>query len=345
MTAAPPLPAELQVEVTAACNLRCRMCLVCYRPALDRRHASLGLAELQALVESLPGLRKLTLQGIGEPLMAPDIVPMVAWAAGRGIRVGFNTNGTLLTRAMAQRLVQAGLGWLNVSVDGASAATFESIRQGASFAKVERNVRGLVEVIRADGRGRPDVGLVFVAMRRNVHELPAVIRNAGAWGVPTVRVQNLSHSFSDRDGVAGYAEIAAFTAAEALWPAPGGGAPDAAGARASAAAARHAFAEAARLAAGLGVDLRLPELDESPRPRAAGEPGCDWPWRSAYVRHDGRAQPCCMLMGGDRGVLGDALADFPALWRGDAYREFRAALLGNDPPEVCRGCSMFRGVF
>jgi hypothetical protein len=34
-----------------------------------------------------------------------------------------------------------------------------------------------------------------------------------------------------------------------------------------------------------------------------------------------------------------------AVWVGDEYVRFREGLLGGDPPEVCRGCSLYRGVF
>jgi hypothetical protein len=51
-------------------------------------------------------------------------------------------------------------------------------------------------------------------------------------------------------------------------------------------------------------------------------------------------------MGADRAVLGDARADgFERVWRGEEYRDFRARLLSDEPPEVCRGCSMYRHVF
>lgn len=330
---APPLPRELQVEVTAACNLRCRMCLVRYRPPLDRAEGSLSFERFCAIVDALPELRTLTLQGLGEPLLAPDLVRMIAYAAARGVRAGFNTNATLLTRRAAERLIDAGLDWLCVSLDGATAATYESIRDGARLARVARNVRGLVQVMRERHAARPALSIVFVAMRRNVAELPALVALAAAWGVPAVRVQNLSHSFSDTDPFGAYREIRAFTAEEALWPAPD-------------AAAEAAFAEAARAAGALGVTLRLPHLEASEAPRADGAPGCDWPWRSAYVRHDGGVQPCCMLMGGDRAILGDATRDgLPAVWRGERYEAFRAALTGPIPPDVCAGCAMYRGVF
>jgi radical SAM protein with 4Fe4S-binding SPASM domain len=329
---APALPRELQVEVTAACNLRCSMCLVRYREPLDRHDASLTLERFKSLVDALPDLETVTLQGLGEPLMAPDLFGMIEYGAGRGLRMGFNTNATLLTRATAERLVAAGLDWLCVSIDGATAATYESIRDGSRFAKVERNVRGLVEVMRQRGAVRPRLSLVFVAMRRNLAELPAVVRLASEWGVPTLRVQNLSHSFSDTDPAGAYREIREFAEAEALWQAPS--ADDSA-----------VFDEARAVATARGVALRLPDVEGEPA-RPANAPGCDWPGRSAYVRQDGQVQPCCMLMGGDRAILGDlATASFPAIWRGARYEAFRAALCTDRPPDVCRGCSQYRGVF
>lgn len=329
---APILPRALQVEVTGACNLRCAMCLVRYREPLDRHEASLGFERFKALVDSLPELETVTLQGLGEPLMAPDLFRMLEYGATRDLRMGFNTNATLLTRATGERLVAAGLDWLHISVDGATAATYESIRDGSRFAKVERNVRGLVEVMRARGAVRPRLSLVFVAMRRNLAELPALVRLAADWGIPVLRVQNLSHSFSDTDPAGAYREIREFAEAEALWQSPSP-------------ADTAVFDEARTVAAGVGVTLRLPDLDGEPV-RPANGPGCDWPWRSAYVRQDGKVQPCCMLMGGDRAILGDlATASFPVIWRGADYEAFRATLGTESPPDVCRGCSQYRGVF
>ncbi|MBY0396887.1 MAG: SPASM domain-containing protein, partial [Thermoleophilia bacterium] len=68
--------------------------------------------------------------------------------------------------------------------------------------------------------------------------------------------------------------------------------------------------------------------------------------RSAYVTHRGRVQPCCMVVGEDRATLGDlAEAPFADIWEGEAYEAFRDALRTDEPPAVCRGCSLYRGVF
>ncbi|MFN8557492.1 MAG: radical SAM protein [Dehalococcoidia bacterium] len=121
MTAAdvdqPPLPRRLQVEVTAACNLRCRMCIVRYRPAFPRS-ASMTLRRFERLLDALPSVREVVLQGVGEPLLAPDLYDMIAATTARGIDVEFNSNATLLTRAAWERLIAAGLAALHLSLDG-----------------------------------------------------------------------------------------------------------------------------------------------------------------------------------------------------------------------------------
>jgi radical SAM protein with 4Fe4S-binding SPASM domain len=328
----PPLPAEVQLEVTGACNLACTMCLVRYRPKLGRAQGAMPYERFREIVDALPDLRRLTLQGLGEPLLAPRIVDMVAYAAGRGVEVGFNTNGMLLTPARSRELIAAGLGWLHVSLDGATPETYESIRDGSRFQQVAGHVRAAVAERARQGRETPRMTLVTVAMRRNVEELPDLVRLAAEWGVGRLWVQNLSHSFSDTDPFGGYAEIRRFAADEALF-------------RDGDPLAHDAFDRAREAADRLGVELRLPRLEEPEADRA--QRGCEWPFRSAYVTHDGAVQPCCMVMGSDRATLGrlDDGDGFAGVWRGEAYRRFRERLAGDDPPEVCAGCSLYKRVF
>jgi radical SAM protein with 4Fe4S-binding SPASM domain len=324
----PPLPTALQVEVTSACNLRCAMCLVRYRPPVNKLAGAMPLDLLRQLVDDVPALRQLTLQGLGEPLLAPDLLEMIGYAKSRGVRVGFNSNATLLNRARADELVAAGLDWLHVSLDGADAPTFEGIREGADFERVLANLAGLVAAKRAAGSATPWLRVVFVAMRRNVAQLPELVALLAGIGVSELRVQNLSHSFTDTDPAGAYREIREYAADQALWTG------------ADRRAADRAYAAAGRVAAAHGVALRLPEAVASTRS------GCGWPWDSAYVTSRGVVQPCCMVMGDDRmslGRLGEQ--SFGEIWAGPAYREFRRRLRDGDPPEVCRGCALYRGVF
>src|SRR4051794_12248190 len=305
----PELPPHLQVGGAAACNLRCRMCLVRYREPVNKITGAMPYDDFTRLVDSVPHLERLTLQGLGEPLLSPYLLDMVGYAKARGIAVGFNTNATLLTRRIADELVALGLDWLHVSLDGATAETFEGIRDGASFERVAANLRGLHAAKRAAGAEKPWTRVVFVAMRRNVAELPALVRLLASWRVDELRVQNLSHSFDDTDPSGGYVEIREFAAAEALWAGAGTD-------HEQAAAVDEAFAAAKVAAAELGVRLRLPDLD--PDVSAPTTPGCTWPWDGAYVTSGGAVQPCCMVMGDDRVSMGNAAVDggLPAVWDG-----------------------------
>jgi hypothetical protein len=53
-----------------------------------------------------------------------------------------------------------------------------------------------------------------------------------------------------------------------------------------------------------------------------------------------------MVMGDDRATLGQLDEQpFPDIWYGAAYREFRRRLMSDNPPQVCRGCSLYRRTF
>ena len=102
------------------------------------------------------------------------------------------------------------------------------------------------------------------------------------------------------------------------------------------------FEEARDAATALGVELRLPRFT----PKASGARRCDSPWKGPYVSYQGDAMPCCMVGTPDRANLGNMARDgVEAVWEGDAYRKFREALASDAPPDVCRTCSVYRGVF
>jgi MoaA/NifB/PqqE/SkfB family radical SAM enzyme len=321
------------VEVTAACNLRCRMCIVRYQPQLPRS-ASMTVARLRRLLDQLPSVREVVLQGIGEPLLAPDIYEMVAEASRRGLFVEFNSNATLLTRRAGERLIEAGLSALHLSLDGARAETYEFVRDGARWETVTANIAGFMELLRERGAARPAVSLVTVLMRRTLPDLAGVVELAGRWGIGEVFVQNLSHDFSDAPRAA-YDAIAAYVDEQSVRDLP-------------AVEVEAAFARARSAAEQHGVTLRLPRLEEPPRPALVDgvAVGCDWPFTGAYVTYTGTLMPCCMVMGNDRVALGDVDArPFVEVWEDAPARDFRAGLLTGDPHAVCRGCSLYRGVF
>ena len=330
------LPKFLQVEPVGQCNLRCRMCSIQFRPdgPPNGPLAFMDFDVFTQLIDQFPGLEELQLQGLGEPMMHPRFFEMVEYAVGRGVRVGANTNATYLNASRAERCVSSGLGDLHISIDGATAETYERIRVRAHFDRVIANVDRLTATRRSLGSDSPRVRMVVVAMRENLHEFPDLVRLARRLEIDAVFVQHLCHDFGESSLPARYHPMRDFVDSETL-------------AHMDPEEVARSFDEARRVASELGVDLRLPRV--RPRPHPPGTPGpkrCDWPWRGAYVSYQGLAMPCCMVSTPDRIQLGDmAKRGVEPIWNGPEYQAFRDALSSETPPEVCRSCAIYSGTF
>lgn len=321
-----------QIEPVGQCNLRCRMCPIQFRQD-GPPHGPLAFMELatfQRVLDELPDLETLHLQGMGEPLMHPQFFEMVRYATARGVRVTTNTNLTLLSARRARLCVESGLAELHASLDGATAATYERIRMKARFTRVKRHLETLLATRRELGSETPRVRLVMVLMRDNLHELPALVELAHALGVNSLFAQHLCHDFGESSLPERYLPMRAFVDAQTLL-------------KEDPARVAHYFDQARARASALGLDLRLPRAAGTSRPN---KPRCDWPWRGPYVSYQGDAMPCCMVGTPDRANLGNvARQGVQAVWNGKAYTDFRTALASDQPPEVCRSCAVYRGEF
>jgi len=290
-TLTPQLPRFAQIEPIGRCNLACKMCTVHER---GDEVAELSLARFTALLDQMPGLQELHLQGLGEPMLHPAFFDMVSLAAARGIRVSANTNLTLLTPERARRCITSGLASLSVSLDGASAAVYEAIRRKASFAKVMRNLGRLVDARDAAGSAL-EVRGVMVLMRGNLDELPALVRLLHAHRVPELLVQRLSSDLRQPELPARYIPIREYVDDAQLGPA-------------DLPHASQVFDEARRLAEDLGLRLHLPRLVPAPVQAAPRRPRCRWPWDQLYVTAAGEMLPCCMVATADRASFGNVFA-------------------------------------
>jgi radical SAM protein with 4Fe4S-binding SPASM domain len=329
-----PLPSYVQIEPVGQCNLRCRMCPIQFRESAADPSACMDFDAFRRLIDQFPALTELHLQGMGEPLMHPRLFEMVGYAARRGIEVTTNSNLTLLTERRAAECVASGLRRMHVSLDGASAQTYEFIRVRARFERVLRNLRKLLTARRRARSATPEIELVAVAMRRNLHELPELVRLAHELGVESLSVQRLCHDFSEASLPARYRPMREFVEAQTL-------------SHEDPARVQSVFDRARTLAVELNVNLRLPRAHPRAHdPARRGRARCDWPWRGAYVSFAGEAMPCCMVATPDRINFGNmAQAGVGAIWNNTAYAEFRRRLDSDAPPDICRGCAVYTGTF
>ena len=185
-------PLELFVEVSARCNLRCRMCAIGhderYQPGGGR--PGLLTPELFGTLGPLfPTLLRAHLYGLGEPLLNPHLEDFVRELSAAGVHTRTTSNATLMTRERAEALVDAGLDRISLSIDGATAGTYEEIRRGGRFSDVLRGLDALGAVRRQTGR--PELTVNFVAMASNLPDLPRLIELCTEAGVDEVNVEPL----------------------------------------------------------------------------------------------------------------------------------------------------------
>ena len=191
--------AKVYIEPTNRCNLECRTCI---RNIWDE---SLGEMSRTTFARIVEGLRSFSpppaifFGGLGEPLVHPDIIEMVAQAKTLGATVELITNGTLLTKPLSKQLIEAGLDMLWVSLDGATPESYADVRLGAALPEVLSNLAGFQEArvgqrffeYFVDYHLKPQIGIVFVAMKRNIADLPAVIRLGNRLGAHRFLVTNV----------------------------------------------------------------------------------------------------------------------------------------------------------
>jgi MoaA/NifB/PqqE/SkfB family radical SAM enzyme len=157
-----------------------------------------------------PVVERFQLTVSGEPLMSKGLGRMLELAEEYGVRAEYYTNGTLLNDRMIATILPT-LGDVCVSFDGATKATFEYLREGASFERVLEGVERLAKAIQAlPEKERPTMGLAVTVMERNVRELPALVELAHRLGLDFVGIAHVFPVIEEmqRQSLAHHVELA-----------------------------------------------------------------------------------------------------------------------------------------
>ncbi|MEJ2111628.1 MAG: radical SAM protein, partial [Acidobacteriota bacterium] len=190
--------AKVYIEATSSCNLQCRTCI---RNSWDEPVGDMRPETFQRICNSLEAIDPVPdvlFGGLGEPLGHPDIADMVHRVKSIGCRVELITNGTLLDSQTAKRLIESGLDVLWASLDGSTPESYTDIRLGAALPQVIENLTQFRRLrwhnhhpVGLDLMLSPQLGIVFVAMKRNVADLPQVFRIANHLGAMHFLVTNV----------------------------------------------------------------------------------------------------------------------------------------------------------
>lgn len=192
-------PSKLFVETTSRCNLNCIMCPKQNHSGITA-DGDLAPGTFTALKEAFPRLDALVLNGIGEPLLNPQLEQFIAQA--RKLMpaqswIGFQSNGLLLGNLRAISLVDAGLDRICLSMDGVSPSTFSAIRAGGELLDLECALSAITAARSMCVRPGLQVGVEYVVMRDNLEELPAALQWAAERGANFAIVSHL-HPYDEQ---------------------------------------------------------------------------------------------------------------------------------------------------
>lgn len=333
---------RLYVEPTNCCNLDCSTCM---RNVWTEPPGMMSEGMFQQVLKGLAAFNPRPLVffgGYGEPLWHPQIVDMVKQCKAAGCAVELISNGTLLNDAAARGLLEAGLDGLWISIDGATPTSYSDVRLGDCLPQVLENLADFASLRSVLKRTDCQLGVAVVAMRRNLQDLPDIIRLGMERGVERFSVSNvLAHTVDLHNqvlyGQALYDTQRQFPNRRVRIDLP-----------------RFDLNEDTRrvlgalLEQGLGLDASMAEnLAPNRCPFVAKN--------SATVRWDGQLSPCLALLHAHSSYLGEhprrseayfiggleerTLAE---LWNDRAYRELREKLVDFDfsPCVYCNSCEM-----
>ncbi len=181
-------PYILIVDPLNVCNLRCPLCPTGIGE-LDRRQQRMDYEVFTRTIDQMaPWAYEVNLHNWGESLLHPRIFDMIQYAVSKNLATNMSTNFNRASDEKIDKLIESGLEYLILSIDGITQDTYSKYRVRGNIDKVLRNVRKLVRRKRELGSSTPFIEWQFILFQHNAHELEKARSIAEEIGVDRFRV-------------------------------------------------------------------------------------------------------------------------------------------------------------
>ena len=162
-------------EVTKGCNLRCIHCRATATELMSPTDLPTGKA-LNIISQIADFSNAILVLSGGEPLYRQDIFQLAEYATSRGLRTALATNGTMVTKDVAEKIKTSGIKRVSISLDGADATTHDTFRGiPGAFEAAIYGMKNLQQV-------GVSVQINTTIARHNAHQLPEVLELARSLG-------------------------------------------------------------------------------------------------------------------------------------------------------------------
>ena len=298
-------PRRIVLEMTSACNIRCKMC---GRSTIDFKPTFFKKEWLNLLNPVVDKIEEVTLLGWGEPTLHPYFSDFLEWAKSHGLRKFFCTNGTRLEE-LKEDIFKYQVELLTVSLDGSIAKTNNDIRSGADFESITNSLRAIVEEKRRRRVDFPYLSIVMTMMEDNFREFPKYVQLAHELGLQEVKGVYLT-VFDER-----MLKQSLYDRQQEL---------------------RMVFNEAEQLGNKLGIAVKLPWIQGEDIARDEPHKECYAGWRDFFLGSDGYVRSC---MSTSRKLFHiSKYSSFDEMWNSIEYQDLRMRVNKPEMDKPCKNC-------
>lgn len=298
-------PNRLRIEVTNACNLRCEMCA---RSFSNFQVKHMKWDTFCHIKKYFPKVKEIALFGWGEPTIHPLFEKMLNSVWECGSESYFTTNALQLDK-FAKILVDGNQRYLNISLDATEPELYNQIRRGSDFDKVIKNIK-LLNKYKKDCRSdEPHIRFTFVAMKKNINNLPDLADLANKLNVHAIKVVYLTAFIPEmRDQI--------------LWFKPE--------------LIKDSFKKLKEKASKYKIKLDLPpEINPQFKTDVIKHQPCILPWSEMFIDSSGNVRSCDI----STEVLGNILKqDLMDIWTDEKYNMLRDTVNSEHPKGECAKC-------
>jgi MoaA/NifB/PqqE/SkfB family radical SAM enzyme len=299
------LPYLLIIDPCNYCNLRCPLCPTGLGN-LDRPQKMMSLECFKQYFDPVADhLFEAYLHNWGESLLNKEVFKMIAYAQSRNVGTNLSTNFSETSAGDLDNLLDSGLEYLIVSLDGISAESYSQYRVRGKFDQVMQNLSEIVRLRNLRRQKTPVIEWQFIVMKQNEHEIEAAEALAKKIGVDIIRFIPVGMPYDTLD--------------------------------------RRAVADRWFPVTVAGREYS-PEVEQQFGQANKPSP-CFYLYRSMVVNSDGGVAPCCVVYKKDSDFGQLPVKDIHDLWNNEKYLSARSLYSDETKygytPTICDGCDIF----
>lgn len=292
------------------CNLRCPLCPT-GMGELGREQSMMSFDQFKRYLDPhTPYLFEVIMHNWGESMINKDIFRMIKYAQAQNIGTNLSSNLVTTTSEDIDNLLDSGLEYLVISLDGVDQESYVKYRVRGDFDRVVANLREIIRRKKERGLKYPIIEWQYIVMKHNEGRVEEAERLSQEIGVDVMRFIPVGLPFETEDRK---------QLANEWFPVKASG-------RSESDHLEQTYGQA-----------------DKPSP-------CYYLYRSMTVNADGGVSPCCIVYKqkrdfGDLKLLKGNI-DIGKVWNNDLFRSARSLYSKKSIPNrqrtVCDGCDIFK---